>query len=594
MKKGVFSLLLILLITVTVIFADTNYYWNEPSDEESVGVDVYEDVEEEDPGSNPPIPEGKWVLFAVSGNLKIRSGPIIEGRGGYFGSNCSPDNKNDFSSFGWSGSITPVENFYIGHNQVSQEVINIFSNPNIQSDFYDYWDNDKFGKLPQPVSFVDPSIDFPLKAEHFNPGIELEYKEHPEDDCNGNGNNNGNGNGNGNNNTSSITISNNIHYGELNTTNYSDQKVILEVGTDDLVVQIDNLTVVRDTKFEIQSSEGVANAGRVFLFVGNCNELNNTVIGNPSFQDKTFFFYSGSNELIISGAAKIYGNVYVKDSKVSSIGSGGVKNIISISEKDIVFSASEQLELNSIYAKYSDVTISNTGRIRDGVVTGGSTVDISNVNALAYVYAPKAAITFSNSGNYTGSFIGNSIDISGWSLNIQGPPIDEIEKPVIPRPNPPSGSGGEADGDWLITLYLNPGGVSTGEFAVTTQNGFDDFNDDDDGDGIGDHANDDFEIIFDNAPLGDFWVAALWGNSSWMWTIDDLKDAGLYLGPGQGNPQLKTLHIIPGDYTGNITIYNWSSEKTRVKVDGINGKYSNINNGAPINPGHGVDTIVID
>ncbi|HPF17892.1 MAG TPA: hypothetical protein PLN92_09965, partial [Thermotogota bacterium] len=174
MKKGVFSLLLILLITVTISLADTNYYWHQPSDDaSSVTVDVYEEVEEgDDPGGgsgNPPDPGGswnpggKWVLFAVSGNLKISSGPIIEGKGGYFGSNCSPGNKNDFSSFGWGGSITPIDNFYIGHNQVSQEVINIFSNPNIQSDFYDYWENDKFGKLPQPVSFNDPSINFPLK-----------------------------------------------------------------------------------------------------------------------------------------------------------------------------------------------------------------------------------------------------------------------------------------------------------------------------------------------------------------------------------------------------------------------------------------------
>ena len=602
MTKRLIWILMILLIVFTAGFANENYYWYQKSDDEnSVAVEVYDDGNGGGGGAggNPWTPGGSWnpggnwVLFAVSGNIEIDRVKNIKGKGGYFGSNCSPENKNDLSSFAWSGSIKPVENYYIGHEQNSTEVIDIFSNPSIQSDFYDYWENDKFGKLGQRVTFTDPSENFPLKDAHFSPGIELEYKDHPEDDNNGQGQGHGHGHGQGNNDTPSITINKSMHYGEINTNNYSDQKVILEVGSDDLVVQIDNLIVGGKTKFEIQPSESIGNSGRVFLFVEDCNELNNTVIGNPSFQDKTFFFYSGANEFKTSGIAKIYGTVYVLKAGVELDGSGYVHNLLSIADqsKDIDYKLSNGDSLNSIYAKDSSISLDIDGKIISGIVTGGRNVKVDNNDiGFKYIYAPNAEISFLNSGTYIGSFIGNSIYINRGGLNIQGPPIDEIKKPVIPRPNPPSGSGGDGEGDWLITLNLNPDGVSTGELAVTSQDGFDAF---DDG---GYQATDNFNICFGNTPSGHFRVTALWGFSSWTWTIDDLKDAGLYLGAGQGqgNPQLKALHIIPGDYTGNITVYNDSTEKTRVKVDGITGKFSNNNNGAPINPGQGEDTIEID
>ena len=413
-----------------------NFYWYRTSEGSSGEISVFRPSDSGGgSGENPPWnpggswnPGGEWVLFATSGKMTIKKDSTIKGNGGFFGSNSTPQNKNDLSSFGWEGSISPVENYYIGNGQNSKEVIDIFSNPDIQSDFYDYWVNDKFGKLPQKVTFSDPSENFPLKDEHFTPGLELEYKDHPDN--------------------YPVTISSNIHYAELNTTNHGDQKVILELGSDDLVVQIDNLHVGDNTKFEIQLTENAANAGRVFLFVENCNEFDYTIIGDESYSDKTFFFYSGNNDLSLSGDSRLYGSVYLKNSGFSiKGGSGGIKDLVSKAglEKNIILNSDTGTErlLRNIYAKYSSIKVENDGPITGGFVTGGETVYIDEGSANStnpdYIYAPNAHITFKYDNTFTGSYIGDSITVDAWSIKIQGPPHGEIEKPVIPRPNPPIG-----------------------------------------------------------------------------------------------------------------------------------------------------------
>jgi len=614
MKKKIIGILLILLITFTLGIADVKYYWYEPSDEDSVAVDVYEETEpdngEWDPGGSWN-PGGNWVLFATSGDLEIKNDPSLIGRGGYFGSNCSPDNRNDFSSFGWQGEITHLDNFYIGHDQFSQDVIDIFSNPNIHSGFYDCWENDKFKKLPQPVSFNDPSDNFPLKTEHFNPGIELEYKDRPDEESNGGqgqGNAHGHGHGHGNNNTPSITISNSIHYGELDTTNYSDERVILEVGSDDLVVQIDNLTVGDSTEFVIQSSENVTSSGRVFLFVGNSNKFDYTLIGNETYADKTFFFYSGNEDLSLSGDSRLYGSVYLKNSGFSiDGGSGGLIDLVSKAAenedtpKNIILNSDTRPErlLRSVYAVNSNISVENDGPITGGFVTGGESVYIGTGSANSinpsYIYAPNAHITFKYDNVFTGSYIGESILLDSWGITIQGPPTDKIEKPVIPRPNPPAGSGGEGDGDWLITLNLNLNEISTGELALKPIE-----------EGVNTSFNSngavgDFTVYFTENSLGHFQVTWLWKEVCWTWSTESLKENGFvhYEGHGGnpnnsdiGNPNYKILHIIPNDYKGNITIVDESSIHPRVKIDNHNGKFKGTN-GAPVNPGHGGETIEI-
>jgi len=446
MKKNILLIFLVIFVSL-VIFADSeNYYWYRSSEGEKAG--AFPDIVEnpDDPGDGPWIPTDPnypgdsiyWVLFAVNGNIAINNTATLRGTPGWsIGSNSSPQNKVVITN----NPNIYNDSFYIGPGAIASQVIQgVLGTRDWWADqgepkksFYEKLMADGFHKLTQRVNFNDPSIGFPLTPEHFYPSVlnQLEEKEDLITTWDSN-----------------IIIEENGYYNNI--TINSNREITLRVGEDDLVLKIDNLSI--SGRIKIEST--VANPGRVFFFVNNSSTIgSSSQIGNSGLAENTHFFYTGSNDLNISGSASLYGTVYSLDAKVNLTGSGGVKNILSISDKEINFSPSGQIALDSIYAKLADITVGNTGKINDGIVTGGSNVNVTNVNSFHYIYAPKALITFGNTGHYVGSFIGDRVIIDNV-VTIEGPPILEIVKPTIPQPI----IGNET---YTLTLQPNQEGAAT-------------------------------------------------------------------------------------------------------------------------------------
>jgi len=471
MKKSLIITVLIIFCVLS-LFADENYHWYRAST--GTTADAFPKITEVqnpgDPGDpgNPWVPVDPnypgdpihWVLFAVNGNIAINNTATLKGTPGWsIGSNSSPQNKVVITN----NPNIYNDSFYIGHGAIASQVIQgVLGTRDWWADqgepkksFYEKLVADGFHKLTQPVNFNDPSIGFPLTQEHFYPSAlnQLEEKEDLITTWDSN-----------------IIIEESGYYNNI--TINSNREITLKVGEDDLVLKIDNLSI--SGKIKIEST--VANPGRVFFFVNNSSTIgSSSQIGNSGLAENTHFFYTGSNDLNISGSASLYGTVYSLDAKVNLTGSGGVKNIISISNKEINFSPSSQIALDSIYAKLANITVGNTGKINDGIVTGGNNVNVTNVNSFHYIYAPKALIRFGNTGHYVGSFIGNRVIIDNV-VTIEGPPLSEIEKPTIPQPII------STDGDETYTLTLRPnhegaatltggGEYSPGEIVAGRQRG---------------------------------------------------------------------------------------------------------------------------
>ena len=556
---------LLIIFCALALFADENYHWYRASEGEDASafpkIQVNEDTGDpggpggpEDPDDpwvpgdpDDPNTPGLWVLFAVSGKLEVNNTATVKGINGWnIGSNTSSSNRVIFRNYPNFYS----DDFWIGKDADplnANDVISILTSSwqnegEPRKTFYNRLNNidgESFKHLTKTIAFSDPSIGFPLKEEHFFPA-DLSKLEEKDDlitawDSN-------------------FVISENGYY--KNITINSNRKITLRVGTEDLVLKIDNLSI----SGIIEIIAAVPNPGRIFFFVNNSSIIaGSSRIGNATLADRTHFFYTGSTDINISGSASLYGTIYSRDAKINITGSGGVVDILSISDKVINFSPSGQIALDAIYAKYADITIGNTGKINEGIVTGGSNVGITNVNSFHYVYAPKALLTFGNTGTYEGSFIANHVIIDNV-VTIQGPPVTEIPKPTIPQPVINDPIECFCSPDWLITLILNPSGKSIGCMSIPAEDGTVEFDDD------WNYAfnNNDFEISF-TIHNGKLRANVFWGYSSWYWDMDEFGSQ-LYNGSN-----LRVVRIYANDYEGKITVVNDTDGGLKVDIIEQNG-----------------------
>ncbi|HPR95133.1 MAG TPA: hypothetical protein PK466_02300 [Thermotogota bacterium] len=434
MKKLTFFITILILLSVSLFSETGNFYWYRTSeDTPTASVSVFPKTSEVDEGY---WHTGDWVLFSISGDVEVTNTATIKGTKGWkIGSNSSENHKFEITN----NAKIYSEDFWIGPGMTGETVITIPSwwkwEGGVIKEFYnrrlEQGENPKeFFKLNTPETFDDPSEGFPLMSVHFTPHY-LAFLEEKEDlmtswDSN-------------------IIINSSGKY--ENITINSNRTITIEVAEEDIVIQIRNFNI--SGQLIVKVKDAVENPGRVFLFLENYEENGGgNELGTEGFKD-FYVFYTGNNDFTL-GETNLYGNVYLLNSGFKFQGSSkGIYDVLSIADGDkwIKFISAGSGMLHSIYSQYSDIEIGNTGKITGGIVSGGSDVNITNVNSLKYIYAPKALITFGNTGLYEGTYIGNRVIINNV-VTIQGPPVKKIEKPIIPQPEIPS----YYDDEWLVNL----------------------------------------------------------------------------------------------------------------------------------------------
>jgi len=145
--------------------------------------------------------------------------------------------------------------------------------------------------------------------------------------------------------------------------------------------------------------------------------------GTPAWeadQAGEYHHYGGNYSLSGSGTVIPKGLYYV-EGDVSITGSGISGNVTIVAEGDINISGS-----GHALVPYCDKLLffSNEEYSSAAVKCNRGVVSISgsgNVSFGGFVYAPNGKIDVSGSGNMSGSFVGNSVDITGSGMEITAP-----------------------------------------------------------------------------------------------------------------------------------------------------------------------------
>lgn len=145
-------------------------------------------------------------------------------------------------------------------------------------------------------------------------------------------------------------------YNSITVTN----KLTIDVGDEDIVLVTNNLSVKGSGKLTVNRT----GTGKLILYVLDTLELANSgSINKDGDCHSVEIYYAGSNELNITGNAKLHGSIFAKDANIAISGSAGITGNIVTSGSTVALNGNTQAKSGAVYAPNANLIISGSSKL---------------------------------------------------------------------------------------------------------------------------------------------------------------------------------------------------------------------------------------